>query len=305
MAQHPGLPPSSPPAPPYAAVLPSFIADQWSPCSASCGEGIRFRKVQCKIFLEFSKTVASLPDKECPGLKPPGTEICVERPSCGSGWDVLADTVSIVQDTLRRGGDGPEILPLLAEEAEKEPTYEWKIAGFTTCTASCLGGLQESIVICVESRRESPVAPYFCDPHKRLEIEVRTCNENPCPPRWNVSDFSDCSKSCGGGTQARSVQCIQEVSQSVARPGASVLQVAHGGNNIISLGPGSCPQPPPRAQQFCNVIDCPVEWQASPWTKVCAAQHCMATRPPSARGGAAAGRSTGRCAASSCSPSGR
>ena len=24
----------------------------------------------------------------------------------------------------------------------------------------------------------------------------------------------------------------------------------------------------PRAQQFCNVIDCPVQWQASPWTKV-------------------------------------
>ena len=45
-------------------------------------------------------------------------------------------------------------------------------------------------------------------------------------------------------------------------------QVAHGGNNIISLGKGSCPQPPPRAQQFCNVIDCPVQWQASSWTKV-------------------------------------
>ena len=99
-----------------------------------------------------------------------------------------------------------------------QASYAWKIAGFTTCTASCLGGLQESIVICVETEKENPVAPYFCDPHKRLEIEVglnifssnisssnfshqifppsniclwqvRTCNENPCPPRWNVSDF--------------------------------------------------------------------------------------------------------------------
>ena len=51
-------------------------------------------------------------------------------------------------------------------------SYAWKIAGFTTCTASCLGGLQESIVICVETEKENPVAPYFCDPHKRLEIEV-------------------------------------------------------------------------------------------------------------------------------------
>ena len=70
-------------------------------------------------------------------------------------------------------------------------------------------GLQESIVICVETSKETPVAPYFCDPDKRLEIEVRTCNENPCPPRWNVSDFTTCSQSCGGGIQTRSVQCIQ------------------------------------------------------------------------------------------------
>ena len=47
-----------------------------------------------------------------------------------------------------------------------------QIAGFTTCTASCLGGLQESIVICVEEAKETPVAPYFCDPDNRLEIEV-------------------------------------------------------------------------------------------------------------------------------------
>ena len=101
-------------------------------------------------------------------------------------------------ETLQ-GLNGPEMLPLLAEQSEKEVTvfitninifilttaiitslslcapkasYAWKIAGFTTCTASCLGGLQESIVICVETEKENPVAPYFCDPHKRLEIEV-------------------------------------------------------------------------------------------------------------------------------------
>ena len=126
-------------------------------------------------------------------------------------------------------------------------------------------------MICVETKKENPVAPYFCDPHKRLEIEVRTCNENPCPPRWNVSDFSECGKSCGGGIQTRGVQCIQEVSKrDIRKPGyiPQPPQVAHGGNNIISLGEASCPQPPPRGQQFCNVIDCPVQWQASPWTKV-------------------------------------
>ena len=41
----------------------SFIVEAWSPCSARCGEGMRFRRVECKIFMEFSKTVATLPDK--------------------------------------------------------------------------------------------------------------------------------------------------------------------------------------------------------------------------------------------------
>ena len=98
------------------------------------------------------------------------------------------------------------------------------------------------------------VAPYFCDPQNRLEIEVRTCNDEPCPPRWNVSDFSQCTKSCGGGIQTRNVDCIQEV--------------AHGGRNVIVLESSACSQPPPREQQFCNVVDCPPAWHATLWTKV-------------------------------------
>ena len=32
--------------------------------------------MRCQIFLEFSKTVATLEDDKCPGLKPEETEIC-------------------------------------------------------------------------------------------------------------------------------------------------------------------------------------------------------------------------------------
>ena len=168
-------------------------------------------------------------------------------------------------------------------------------------------------MICVETEKENPVAPYFCDPHKRLEIEVPstilhrmiklhphnqillsryelatrtlvllvgTSQTSGLPQKIfspnHTALRSECGKSCGGGTQTRSVQCIQEVGPVILTTLTAIVfiihhldaQVAHGGNNIISLGKNSCPQPPPRAQQFCNVIDCPVQWQASSWTKV-------------------------------------
>ena len=62
-------------------------------------------------------------------------------------------------------------------------------------------GLQESKIICVDTDLGNPVNPMNCRADERPEVIVRTCNDHPCPPRWNVSDFSRCSKSCGGGVQ--------------------------------------------------------------------------------------------------------
>ncbi|UYV76871.1 ADAMTSL1 [Cordylochernes scorpioides] len=45
----------------------SFAVGDWGPCSVTCGKGSRSRLVHCKIFLEFSRTEARLPDSKCPG----------------------------------------------------------------------------------------------------------------------------------------------------------------------------------------------------------------------------------------------
>ena len=117
------------------------------------------------IFLETQINphfISLLTTQECPGLKPPETDLCVERHSCSGGEHVLADQVAgvlamtmmitiltiltilmiltilrivlsmmlmttliaqvnIVGETLQ-GLSGPEMLPLLAEQSEKEVT---------------------------------------------------------------------------------------------------------------------------------------------------------------------------------------
>ena len=47
-----------------------------------------------------------------------------------------------------------------------------------------------------------------------------------------------------------------------------IQEVRHGVNNILQVDPRFCPSPAPIAQQYCNIIDCPVQWITGSWTKV-------------------------------------
>ena len=108
------------------------------------------------------------------------------------------------------------------------------------------------------------VSPHHCPMDRRPDAITRTCNDVPCPPRWNTSDFSACSRPCGGGVQTREVHCIHEV--------------ARGGSNTLPVSSDLCPQPPPRAHQFCNMIDCPVEWKTGEWSQVPCLVHAINER---------------------------
>ncbi|CAK1547829.1 unnamed protein product [Leptosia nina] len=132
-------------------------------------------------------------------------------------------------------------------------SYSWKEKGYTSCSASCLSGVQELIIQCVRDEDGKNASPYMCDPLTKPENRVRTCNDHPCPPRWNYTEFSQCTKSCGIGIQTREVTCIHEVTR--------------GGTNTVVVPNSMCPQPPPPDRQYCNVLDCPVRWHSGDWSK--------------------------------------
>ncbi|VEN56102.1 unnamed protein product [Callosobruchus maculatus] len=219
-----------------------FIPDEWGPCSVTCGEGIKKRNVFCKIFLEFSRTIAKLPDKQCSGPKP------VEEEKCFMDHCDVADKmgVDVKDDPYTRS-------KIKIASGSPAKSYSWREQGYTHCSATCLGGIQEMIVNCVRDDTQKVTSPYMCPIELKPEIKIQTCNEHPCPPRWNYSEFSQCSQSCGLGIQTREVNCIHEVAQ--------------GGGNALIVPNNMCPQPPPPDRQYCNVLDCPVRWKVQEWSR--------------------------------------
>lgn len=178
-------------------------------------------------------------DTLCEGQKPQDeVERCVEDPCMlpSHGYDE-----QYPRDSIKVG------------VSEPGKTYVWQEQGYTSCSASCLGGVEELIINCVREDNGRVVSPFLCSPETKPEARVRTCNDRPCPPRWNYSDYSPCSKSCGIGIKTREVQCIHEVTR--------------GGENTMVVPNSMCPQPPPADRQYCNVLDCPVRWEVGEWSK--------------------------------------
>ncbi|KAJ8304757.1 hypothetical protein KUTeg_018340 [Tegillarca granosa] len=195
---------------------PRYVVSQWGQCSTTCGVGIKRRYVRCKVYLPFLGALADLPDEDCKDDKPADSQPCFLG-------HCLAD-------------------------------FEYRAIGLTPCSRSCIGGVQETIMKCVHKSNGSVVDDELCEEAQLIPIERRVCNDNPCPQRWQVGDFGECSKSCGNGVMTRNVKCIQEFSV--------------GPENILRLPDFMCEQPVPQRERNCNRIECPSKWSFEEWTPV-------------------------------------
>ncbi|KAM4039370.1 A disintegrin and metalloproteinase with thrombospondin motifs 7 isoform 1-T1 [Anomaloglossus baeobatrachus] len=149
------------------------------------------------------------------------------------------------QYTIRRDlDDSNEIQP---------PDFSWRYGAWSECSATCGTGVQRQLVHCVE-KVAGLVEERYCDSLTRPDDRQRNCNEEPCPPRWWVGEWQQCSMTCGtGGVQKRTVLCIQRVGLDEQR----------------ALLPSDCQHlPKPESSITCNHHEpCPAVWHNGNWSQ--------------------------------------
>ncbi|XP_062868487.1 ADAMTS-like protein 3 [Trichomycterus rosablanca] len=149
--------------------------------------------------------------------------------------------------------------------------YQWRETEFFPCSVTCGGGYQLNSADCVEVRHNRTVSDQLCHAYpenSKPKPKLKECSMEPCPesdgfkevmpydhfqplPRWEQNPWTSCSVSCAGGTQQRSVVCVEE----------NMLGL------IAQVEEWKCTHSPrPSTQQNCNTHQCP-EWVAMEWSQ--------------------------------------
>ncbi|MBX3020935.1 MAG: thrombospondin type-1 domain-containing protein [Bdellovibrionales bacterium] len=87
-------------------------------------------------------------------------------------------------------------------------TYYWYTGDYGMCSKPCGGGSQIAPTECRRTSDGVTVSDSYCNGTR--PTGVRSCQMQACTSStysWNIGDYGTCSKTCGGGTKARTVLC--------------------------------------------------------------------------------------------------
>ncbi|NWS74286.1 ATS7 metalloproteinase, partial [Crotophaga sulcirostris] len=140
----------------------------WTTCTATCGTGVQRQIVHC-----VEKLAGIVEERYCDALTRPDDQqrTCSEEP-CPARWWV----------------------------------GEWQ-----RCSATCgPSGLMKRTVLCIQSvglDEQRALQQADCQHLSKPDATAPCHREVPCPSQWAVGNWSECSVTCGNGTQKRPVYC--------------------------------------------------------------------------------------------------
>lgn len=131
--------------------------------------------------------------------------------------------------------------------------FRWEITGYTPCSATCGQGTKSPFLECFYGNTR--VEENRCLMATKPGLGSQPCALKPCPKwenhRWQPSDWSACSVTCGEGQQTRKLMCVHEMSKNVL---ISVVD-----NDCLGLERPNTTQP-------CKTAPC-FKWATGRWAQ--------------------------------------
>lgn len=131
--------------------------------------------------------------------------------------------------------------------------YRWKVSAYAPCSSTCTTGISSSYALCVRFDG-AEVDDTYCDSVTRPEPTHEYCTGKECPPRWETSGWSECSRTCGEGFQYRTVRCWKMLSPGLDSSVYDSLCLSHDLHK-------------PANRKVCSGQSCGPQWEVSEWSQ--------------------------------------
>ena len=241
---------------------------EWTQCSRACGGGLRTRTVTC-----VDGEGNSVLDSECSAAKPATQETCNSQACTGQfSWNVgpwsqcsmacngTRTRVVVCQNNTSgafvEDASCSDPKPAVSEACNNmcpPETFSWVPSPYDQ-PCKC-GVLQVTrTVSCRSSRTNATVPESNCDADTRPSTTLACPQTNCSTYSWVTGQWSTCTKTCGGGTQVRSLGCIRD---------KDAVYVPHTLCNQATK---------PAIQQACNTQACPPACQRRTFNEQVAAE---------------------------------
>uniref|UniRef100_A0AAR2IZN6 PLAC domain-containing protein n=1 Tax=Pygocentrus nattereri TaxID=42514 RepID=A0AAR2IZN6_PYGNA len=145
-----------------------------------------------------------------------------------------------------------EVVPL-DHDVSLADMYRWKVSAYAPCSSTCTTGISTSYALCVKYDG-SEVDESYCDTLTRPEPTHEFCTGKECPPRWETSRWSECSRTCGEGFQFRTVRCWKMMA-----PGFD--------SSVYDDLCHDAELQKPMARKACKSKSCGPQWEVSDWSQ--------------------------------------
>ncbi|XP_056280131.1 ADAMTS-like protein 2 isoform X4 [Pseudoliparis swirei] len=131
--------------------------------------------------------------------------------------------------------------------------YRWKVSAYAPCSSTCTTGITTSYALCVRYDG-TEVDDSSCDSVTRPEPTHEFCTGKECPPRWETSGWSECSRTCAEGVQYRTVRCWKMLSPGLDSSVYDSLCLSHDLHK-------------PANRKVCLGHSCGPQWEVSEWSE--------------------------------------